>query len=802
MSNKKLLSQLLMGTVAYGTVSAVALPAMAQDTTADTNNTGFEEIYVTARKKQELVTEVPMNIATVGSVEIAKRNLINKEDFFRTIAGAANPGVGGGFGRGQLVLRGLVGANDATPNTTSTFTDGVPFNFGDLYDIERVEVLRGPQGTLYGSNAIGGTVRVITKKPNLDEVEIGASVLFKHENNRDGIETRGYGFVNLPIVDGQLAMRITGSSGTQEGKITNVRNNHNGKATERFIRSQLLWSPEESTRVNLSFVHQRYYSDQHTNVDVQTPSDYYQANLTVNPDAPYGYDVAFSFPECPAGATRPVCLSNGNTLGEADPEFSVWQLVDGNSFRETNLFSLSVEKDNLIDGVDLVYAGSYRKFKNGGLQGAWSQLDANDMFRTWIIDKDGYTEWTHELRLQSADVDSPLEWTVGVYYDATDWNPGDSQWQYHDGDQKTRAIAEYLWGQYWGLGDPTQIGIDMYGDPTKNYNAHTYKYNQKELAFFGELSYTFDLGDAGKLELTGGLRYYDLDDDINTETSGIWVGSEPSTTITKDGESGTRKKFSVNYMPDENFGVFAVYSEGYRAGGNNGNTPPNDCANDENIGSYVDRYKSDSIKNYEVGVKGFVLDRRIQFSAAAYQIDWSGVQASVYMPSCGFSYVANAGTARSKGLEFESTSLVTDSLKLLLNASYTDSKITEDVASLGAKAGDNMTMVPKYNFYVALDQEFTAWGHDASVRLDVSGYGEYKSHFNVLDQDIAPSYEVINLSAGFDVNENARISLHVNNILDEKTVKYRRSRSRSGRSNLNEYYNDERTIAVRLDFRF
>ncbi|MEX0297468.1 MAG: TonB-dependent receptor plug domain-containing protein, partial [Kordiimonas sp.] len=408
MSQKDLMSKLLMGTVAYGAISAVALPAVAQDAAADTDDNGFEEIYVTARKKQELVTEVPMNIATVGAVEIAKRNLVNKEDFFRSIAGAAAPGIGDGMNRGQLILRGLVGANDATPNTTSTFTDGIPFNFGDLYDVERVEVLRGPQGTLYGSNAIGGTVRVITNKPNLDETEIGASVLFKHEHNRPGIETRGYGYVNMPIVEGQLALRVTGSSGTKSGKIRNVRDNHIGSEDERFLRAQLLWSPEESTRINLGFVHHRFYRDDHQEVDVQTPSSYYNAILTANADAPYGYDVAFDFPECPSGADRPTCLSMGNTTGDAHPEFSVWQLMNGNNFRQTNVFQLNVEKDNIIDGVAFVYAGSIQDHDRGGLQTGWSQLDANAMFRTWIIDTDGSSRSTHEMRLQSAAVESPL----------------------------------------------------------------------------------------------------------------------------------------------------------------------------------------------------------------------------------------------------------------------------------------------------------------------------------------------------------------------------------------------------------
>ncbi len=802
MSHKDLMSKLLMGTVAYGAIAAVALPATAQDAAAETDNT-FEEIYVTARKKQELITEVPMNIATVSSVEIGKRNLVNKEEFFRSIAGASAPGVGGFNNRGQLILRGLSGGNDATPDTSSTFTDGIPLNFSDLYDVERVEVLRGPQGTLYGSNAIGGTVRVITKQPNLDEMEIGGSVLFKNEANRPGNEVRGYGMINMPIVEGKMALRVTGSSGSQEGKIVNVYNHHNGSVDERFLRAQLLWSPEEDTRVNFKFVHKNYHNTGYTEVDVSKPGSSYEAILTPNADAPYGYDVAFDFPDCPTGSSRPQCKSDGS-LGDVNPDFAVWNLMDSEDYQQLNVFGLNIEKDNIIDGVDLIYAGSYQDESDGGRQGGWSRNDAQDMFRTWIIDKDSYTRWTHEFRLQSSG-DQALEWTVGAFYDKLSYDPRDDiQWQYHATDNKSRAIASYLWGNYWGYGDPSQIGLDLYGDDTANYNARRNQNDSRELAFFGEAGYTFDMGDSGKLEVTAGLRYYDLHDTIDSQETGIWVNPDgtPNVTLTDDGESGTRKKFSVNYMPNDSFAVYAIYSEGYRPGGNNGSSAPHACNEDENIGSYVDRYSSDQIKNYELGVKGFAFDRKVQFSAAAYQIDWTGVQASVYMPSCGFSYTANAASAKSRGVEFESTTLLTDSLKLILNAAHTNSKMTSDVPSLGAKDGDSMTMVPKYNFYVALDQEFELWGREASARLDVNGYGEYKSNFNTLDQDISPAYQLVNLSAGMQVTENARIGVHVNNLLNERTLSYRKSRSRSGRSQLNEYYNPDRTVSVRLDFSF
>ena len=150
-----------------------------------------------------------MNISSISEQEMKSRNIIDKESFYRTIAGAASP-------RGQLILRGLSGSNSSTPGTTNVWTDGVPFNFSNVYDVQRVEVLRGPQGTLYGSNAIGGTVHVITNKPNLNEMEISTSVMFQNEKHRPGTEVRAFGVVNIPIVEGALGLRVTAHSGSKQ----------------------------------------------------------------------------------------------------------------------------------------------------------------------------------------------------------------------------------------------------------------------------------------------------------------------------------------------------------------------------------------------------------------------------------------------------------------------------------------------------------------------------------------------------------------------------------------------------------
>lgn len=800
MSNKKylrdLIHSILVGGVTYGACAAISMPVYAQDEAEQLNDDlMIEEIIVTARKREELAIEIPMNIAVVGEAEIERRNLVNKEDVYRTIAGAANP-------RGQLILRGLSGGNSSFPNTTTTFTDGVPYNFSNLYDVERMEVLRGPQGTLWGSNAIGGTVQVITRRPETSTMEVGAQAIFTSEKNRPGIGTRASAMLNMPLIEDTLALRITGSAWSQEGKILNTFTGTTGKESDHFIRAQLLWQPNDDTNINLGFVNSENYSSAREAADRSQPEYYYDAILTENADAPYGYDVYLDFPSCPPNVERTGC--RGGQLNGHDPKFAIWELMDPFAENESNLVVLNVEKFNIFSGADLFYAGSYRENSYLGRQSGWSRLDAQDMFRTWIIDVDGNDRWTHELRLQSNN-DGPFKWTAGAFYDKSiGLKSPNIQWQYHASDNESRAIASYLWGYWWGLGDPTQIGIDMYGDPTKNYNYTVHKWDTTEKALFGEGAYTFEFDNGQQLEVTAGIRFYDLKDDLHDEVSGIWIGPEAVETVTKDGEDGNRKKLSFNYMPNDGLAIFGVYSEGYRPGGNNGPTAPNACSDDENIDSYVDRYESDTIENYELGLKGFAFNRRMQFSSAIYHIDWTGVQATVYMPSCGFSYTANAASAQSRGVEFESQSLLTENLRLTVNAAYTKSEMTSDVPSLGAEKGDEMTMVPEYNFYIALDQDIQMWGRPGSLRVDVAGYGETKSHFNVKDADIAPAYEVVSIGGSMEVTDNVNVSFFVNNLLNEEVILYKRSRYRGDWSTgaLNYYYGDERNFQFRVDFRY
>lgn len=786
MKNKTLTHSLLSIAVASSLYS-VPMTASAEEQAKDE----LEVITVTSRKKVETIVEIPMSVSAVSEVEMANRNYVDASDLFRTLAGAAAP-------RGQLILRGLSGGNSAAPGTTATFTDDIPFAFTNLADVERVEVLRGPQGTLYGSNAIGGTVRVITKKPVLDEFELFGTMIGKMEKNVDGYDTSMSLGINVPLVEQTLALRVNGNIQNDQRPMYNVATGNQSESQENFLRSQLLWQVDDNTAVTFGYVRRENSSQGTTLGDTSKPGGYYSLRYIDNPDAKYGYDVEHQWNECDPEWGRVRCVQGGDFVKGAVDKYAVYSIFDGYSQNENDLFTLNVSVDNIADIASFTYAGSYRENESSSLDD-WSRLDGADMFKTWIVNKRESKRTTHEMRFQNYDLNSPLSWTVGMFYDkySTPSIP-DYQWQYLESGDDISAAANYWWS--WSGLDVRQMGIDKFGDGSKIWNLREYGSWDRELALFADASYTIETKDMGEFEVNAGIRRFDLEDYSHSESEGIW---SEEVTLTGGEEDGNRFKFSLSWRPEDNYSIYGLYSEGYRPGGNNGPLAAA-CQADPNANQRKDRYTSDSIDNYEIGYKASLFDGRFNFTSAAYHIDWTDIRTSIYMDTCGFSYTANAGEAQSQGLEFESTATLTDTLQLVFNASYTNSELTKDNAAISGKKGDEMTMVPKYNAYIALDKEFELNGKPVFVRADMSAYGKYKTHFNTKEGDQVPAYKIFNLSARYEVNENVKLSLHLNNVFNKETELYKRDRSRSNSATAQKYieFLPERTVSVRLDYVF
>ncbi|GAB3012168.1 TonB-dependent receptor [Bowmanella dokdonensis] len=789
LSNKYIVKSPVCLAVMLALTSSPNLYAQTTDS-QDGADKPLEKIIVTSRRKEETLVEIPMAVSSVSAMEIEDRNYTSTTDIYRTLAGAAMP-------RGELILRGLSGGNTTTPDTTTTFVDDIPFDFTNLADIERVEVLRGPQGTLYGSNAIGGTVRIITKKPVLDEFELFGSVQAGGEKDVDGYDSNISLGVNVPLIEGKLALRVNGNMEHDQLPFVNINTGLQSDVDRGFLRSQLLWQVTDEVDVTFGFSRIEYQDRGYDLGDRSKPGYYYDFVADANPDAPYGYDVEEIVIDCDPALERPACKGGSAPIADkgVPQKYQIWERLDPWYESSSNLYTLNINDDNFFDFATLTYAGSYRKFKTDSLD-SWTRLDADDLFLTWIINDDYYEKTTSELRFQNLNP-GPLSWTVGMFYDKQETkNSLNNQNQYHEQGDLASALALYWWGV-----DVTELGQETFGNPQNNWRYSLIKDYYREFALFADVAYTFDLGDMGEFELNGGVRRFDLEDEFQDDASGIWSDAD---TYAKGSESGNRYKLSASWRPNRDMSVYALYSEGYRPGGNNGPLAGS-CVDDPKAGERQDRYTSDSIENYELGLKASTWGGKFDFATAIYQIDWTDIKTDIYMDTCGFTYVANAGEARSRGVEFESTAYLRENLKATFNTSYTSSEVTKDNEAIGAKAGDDMTMVPEWNAYLALDQGFDLFGKQAYVRGDFTYYGEYKTHFNTRDEDVVPSYSYFNLSGRIEVTDDVKLSVHINNLFDKEAVKYKAARSRSVDNTTAQQYIDYlegRSLTIRVDYTF
>ena len=824
-SNRSLKTSLVCSAVLTALATAATpLYAAGEEASADADDSKIESIMVTSRKRAETIIEVPMSVSTISAMEISDRNLVNKEDVYRSIAGAANP-------RGELILRGLAGSNDSTPGTTTTFTDGIPYDFSDLYDVERLEILRGPQGTLYGSNAIGGTVRIMTKKPQLGEFEVNGSFQMSNQARTPSNELRGYGAINIPLGD-EFALRVTGSVSEDPKPTVNVNTGVQGYDRDQMLRTQLLWQASDDVTVNVAYIHDKNKNLGTSNSDLSTGfNSGYVANLTANPDAPFGYDVSFSSPpDC--NLSRVQCLSDGPVL-TADPKYAIYEDMDRRGYEEADIISLSIEDENFFDIGSLSYVGSYRETRDGGMQN-WSRTDGQDMFRTWIIDDYSNKRTTHEIRLQNLDTESPLDWTVGFFYDKTELgDEANEQFQYHGDGDEGKAIATALWGGNWwylrnqdtgemgreyfsvdGNSSATistiaELGMFYWNDPNINYSQHAILDWEEEKALFADVAYTFDLDGDAEIELNAGIRFFDLEDANEDLLIGIWNGPTPTRSTGAGSEDGHRLKFSASYRPSSDMSVYALYSEGYRPGGNNLPSLPQSCNGDPDAVFHSGRYESDEISNYELGYKAVMMDRKLRVAGAVYRIEWDGVQVPIRL-GCGFGFTANAASAQTQGFELETTYALTDTLNMTLNYGYTSAEMTADVPALRVKDGDEMTMVPKYNGYLAFDQEYELFGRTAYVRADVNVYAGYNSYFQSeaaresgrADLDYIDGYSVFNLSTRVEVNEATTLSVYIDNLFDKEYAVYKRAANLGYSGQHLVTYGQDRTLTVRMDYRF
>jgi iron complex outermembrane receptor protein len=680
-------------------------------------HTGVEEVIVTANKLGvQLLQDIPASITVIDQSRIEKAGIVDFLDYVRTIPGLGFQITTAAGGRDdirggrRLSLRGIESGYDSVP-TTAFYLDETPIPVMDpkLFDVERIEVLRGPQGTLYGANSMGGTIRVVTSKPRLDQFLWNGDISV--ESTRAGEESYGAnGMVNIPLVTDKVALRAVASFRNDGGFIDHYLEAPPSSAAaniDRDINSDESWG----ARVSVLF--------QLTDRFRITPSIFRQE---VDVDD--------------AGTFEPGFRDLGKFFMSMVPE------------RQSNNFTLySVEASyDLTDRLQLVSSSSYFESDFFGLEDATKGFyDYGEGYGTALYPNVIESERkSQELRL--AYNGERFRGVFGAFY----------------------MDEERFFDQY-GTTETSPVP----GNPAGVWFTYLQTNGDEQKALFGEATYdvTDRLSVTGGARWFKGVQdqfthfTYSLDalpgDPLYVED---FSGEAEGTSVSP--------KLQVSFDVSDDKMIYTSASRGFRPGGPTSLVPdtPECVADLEALG--LDRPRTgfgpDTLWNYELGTKASFANRRFTTNAAVYFIDWKDVQQTASL-DCGYTFIGNVGAAESKGVEVEFWGQPTDSLSISGAVGYTDAEFTRTAAAVGVTAGDSIPLVPELTGSLALEYGFSMpTGHDAYFRADYQYVDEMDQ--GGFSNYTRPSYDSLDLRLGVGLTDHAEVAFFVSNLFDERGV--------------------------------
>jgi iron complex outermembrane receptor protein len=787
---------------------AVATPAWAQteeEAQAQAANEATEAsqgdlIIVTATKRASTVQDVPFSINAQTQEDIQRANANTIEDISRNVAGLAVQNLGPG--QSQVSIRGVSAGQivrdqpgvkeqvgvylDESVISLSLFTPDI-----DLFDLNRVETLRGPQGTLFGSGSVGGTVRYITNQPRLGRTEGMAEINFNHVH--DG-EMGGHvkGAINLPIGE-TAAVRAVAYATSYGGFIDALGpaagNDVNG-GSRVGGRLSLLWQPVEEFKITPRIVYQKVKANGFNRQE--------EFNLYLN---------EFTTPSHEYDKREQYLL----TREDFKDETLIADLTASYDFGPAELTSVTsyTKRDILVsrDASALTHSVSI----DLGLDLDVTNVPSN------LRDTTDLKTWSQELRVASTG-DGPFQWLVGGFY-------SDVKREYSQR-LPTPTYDAYV-DAALGAGVSASVANGFPADSP--YNADL-PYDIKQLAAFGEATYDF-----GQFKLTAGARYYDFEEERDFVSGGLFSGVD-TRLGDKTSSNGISPRFIATWEPNRNLSVNIQAAKGFRLGGVNDplNIPLCSDQDEELFGPFAGGYDDETLWNYEAGVK--YSKGAITANAAIFHTEIRDLQVTLDAGSCSSRIVFNVPKAHTTGVEGEFAVSPLEGLELSLAGSYVsaefDSTLARDSSdpddaltiSTGIREGNRLPTVPKFQMAAtaAYTDRFGSgdWYVNASFQHVGSRYtqpadqennprtfshglpfnGMDGSEQTILDLKL-PSYQLFNLSGGLDFDNGLEVSAYVNNLFDENP-RLSFDRERGGRARLGFNIGTPRTVGVTTRIKF
>ncbi|MCR8922789.1 TonB-dependent receptor [Dasania sp. GY-MA-18] len=735
----------------------------------------LEEVMVTATKRSASAQDVPINLSVTSGNELSGNGIVGLEKFVRTVPGITRVD-SGARNVSPMAIRGLsvdgLSANDAGGygGTVSTYVGDTPLLLDmKMKDLERIEVLRGPQGTLYGAGAMGGTIRYVLNKPDTAEFAAKVSTSLSSTKESDGISSDTDFMVNLPLLDEQLALRVVGGHVDKKGFvdadhiIAGAAEDVDNERTD-FARVAVLWAPTADLDITATY----FMQDQ-----------YVGGRQAVTPD--------FTGDKYGSGTRFKEAMERNSDLYtlELNWELDFASLTSSSSYYEITEQDEKDQTDLLTVGLGLDFYLDYPEFS--ALAPTSDERDA----------------FTQELRLTS-NSDGDIDWVVGVYY--------------------SNESHSYL-AQEYVPGYPAWAGIDR---PDELEYNESYNEDITEKAVFGEVTYHVN----ESWQITAGLRSFELETDTDTcivfpvyfaeigepgwAGTALPISQNDHCSVGGGDNKDTFFKLNTSYDLDDDKMVYFTWAEGFRRGGANGIPAGGQVDFPESYKSY----DPDTVTNWEVGAKSEWLESRLQVNGALYYIEWEGVQLSTVTPEGGIPVTINGDDARSQGVELEVKALPTDDLTITFNAAYTDAELTEDTLStpeIDGQKGDSLPGIPKTTYALALDYFwFLDNGYELTAHVDSFYKAKMDSQLNdnqinQLDPSLGASVNRDNVTLDSHMITNASLTLRgdqwsarlfADNITNEYAYTGIRSFERYGEQGGFYYLTRPRTVGIALSYDF
>jgi iron complex outermembrane recepter protein len=759
------------------TLCSLAGPAFAQTVApAAKETTGLEEIVVTAEKRESTVQKTPISITAISEAELQARGLSD----FRSIA-QETPGVSmktSGPGQSEFEMRGLTATGGFSP-TVGFYVDDAPLTAPaqaaqgkvvidpDLYDVNRVEVLRGPQGTLYGAGSMGGTIKLVTNAPQLNTVAASAQTK-DSDTDGGGFNYGGSAMLNLPIAQDVAAVRFVGTYKSNSGWIDRIVLNPfpletNGGTTRGDVTaapvqarySDVNWEKLQGGRVTLLL----QLGDR----------------LSITPGIMYQ--------KITLGGASTIDDPPGNVQAHYQPfdiaepledNFSIYTLNVKYHFDWADLTSATAkwnrhdeQTQDISETIQFLFGFPSFTIAGGGVGGgAQEETDFTDQV-------------SEEIRLAS-NGDGRFQWLGGLFFSRFTSN--------------TTSLSDYAGLEnFFGTTDLISVGEPI---------------EITQRALFGEASYKL----TDQLKATLGLRYYRYASTEETINGGLASLAGGPGTVLEFGSAnnkGFNPKVNLAYTASDDVLLYTTAAKGFRPGGPNSPVPltgPAQCltgpGNLQSLGlsAAPNQFNPDNVWSYEIGEKARALGNTFQINSAVYYESWTNVQQLVD-PSCGFGFTSNAGSATIYGSEIELAANLSPAWMVTQNLGLAHATFDHTVEATNTVKGQKLLDVPNFTANTSL-----IYSIPVSATYNFNARGTY-SYVGPM-QDITyvrnnlAGYSLANLRAGFAADKFSAF-LFVDNLANKMAILTNNTAQTVNIPTVNRWVTTQpRTIGVDLQMRY